>query len=233
MKPFKIKDINNLSQTHQKNSDVEFNINENEEFETITEKEKMSDMFATTRRIYLSGEINEISIEDIIEKIHVLEQISKEDIYLYINSDGGYVSDAFALVDIMNASECDVNTIIVGRAASAACLIASNGSPGKRFAGTNAEFMYHQLYTDITEAKHSDLPYYEKEIKRMQTKMNKVFAKNTGRNDQEIKKMFFRTHLDQWMNANGAKKFGIVDHFLRNKRKLIPEKNKIKINKKD
>ena len=170
------------------------------------------------RKVYLFGEVNTHSIWSVISQVHALESESNEDIELYINSGGGYVVDCFALVDVMNSSPCDFKTIVVGQAASAACLIASNGACGKRYAGRNSEFLWHEVFGAIPEVRHSDLAFLKKETKRPQEKFNRIFSQNTGRAIKEIQESFYQQR-DRFMSAQQAKEFGIFDLFLRHKKR--------------
>jgi len=167
------------------------------------------------RKIYLFDFIETPSILRVIENIHYLEKKSKKaDIALYINSDGGYVEDCMALIDVMDTSPCHIKTIVLGKAASAACLIASNGSQGKRYAGRNSEFMYHESLATLEEVKASQMNYWRKEFERIEKKCNQMFSKNTGQDLNIIAEMFLNRNLDNWMTAKEAKKFGIIDHIL-------------------
>ena len=176
--------------------------------------EKMDD-----RKIFLFEDINKKSILNIINQIYLLERRNDEDIELIINSDGGFVADCIALIDVMNASKCDFKTVVLGVAASAACLIAANGTPGKRWAGRNAEFMFHEAYETVAEIRSSDLRYIVKETQRTQQKINRIFSKCTGRSIAEISEIFYGTSRDTYMNAEEARKFGMVDKILRVKRR--------------
>lgn len=174
-----------------------------------------------TRCIYLYGFINEQNIMSAINQIHTLETTDDSDINLYINSDGGFLNDCFALIDVMDTSPCDVATYTVGRAASAACLIASNGTKGKRFCGKNAQFMYHEPYGDLYDVKGSDVPYYDKMFRKDNQRANKILSQNTGQNVKDIKEMFFQPRLDKWMGAREALKFGIVDKIMKKRKVTI------------
>lgn len=178
------------------------------------------------RRIYLFGPVDTISILSVVQAIHIFEaKDKKKDIELFINSDGGFVDDCFALIDAMDASPCDIKTVILGRAASAACLIASNGTLGKRYSGRNAEFMYHESSGDLPQVKLSEMKYWKEEMTRIENKCNKVFSRNTGQTLTVINEMFSNRHLDRWMTPSEARKFGIIDKILPVKRAV---KNKIK-----
>lgn len=173
-----------------------------------------------TRGIYLFGEVNEGSILMLISQIHTLiERDDKEDIMLYINSDGGNVQDCLALIDVMNAAPCDISTCAIGRAASAACLIASNGTPGKRYGGRNAEFMFHELYGDVIDLKYSEIPYYRELFKRQTKTVNRIFSRNTGKTMKDVKALFMNNNLDKWITSVEAQKFGIIDRILPSRRR--------------
>jgi len=169
----------------------------------------------TNRSIYLFGFVNRQNILSVIAQIHFCETLSdKEDITLYINSEGGYISDCFALIDVMDCCKCDVSTVVLGTAASAACLIASNGTRGKRCSGKNAEFMYHESYGDLVDVSHSQMIYYMEQFTRTQQKLDKMFKRNTGKSISVIREKFLEKNLDKYMNASEAKDFGIIDKIL-------------------
>lgn len=170
------------------------------------------------RKIYLFEDICPESVVNVISQIHFLEEKDpNEDIELYINSDGGFVLDGLALIDVMNSCSCDIKVFVIGRAASAACLIASNGTEGKRYMGKNSECMYHQSYSDLPDVKLTDIEYWKKEISRIQDKCNRIFSKNTKQSIETIGEMFFSGGKDRWMTASEAKKFGIVDKIMKTK----------------
>jgi ATP-dependent Clp protease protease subunit len=173
------------------------------------------------REIYLFGPVDTNGILSVIESIHFLEKKDQDrDIELYINSDGGYVDDCFALIDVMDASPCDIKVIVLGRAASAACLIASNGTYGKRYSGRNAEFMYHEPTGDLPPVRLSEMKYWKEEMTRIENKCNRIFSRNTGQSLKIINDMFSNRHLDRWMVPLEAKKFGIID-------KILPIKKRV------
>lgn len=172
-----------------------------------------------TRHVYLTGEINELNIISVISQIHILEKKGEEDISLFINSDGGVIQDCLALIDVMDVSPCDIATYTIGRAASAACLIASNGTVGKRFAGPNAAFMFHEVYGDVFDFKYSNLSYYRDLFNRETKRVNKIFSRNTGKTIKEIKNLFLAEDLDKWLTSEEAVKFGIIDKVMSIKRK--------------
>ena len=216
-----------------KNNKCEIETECEEDISSTEEMDKLSMLFELidrldNRMVYLFGEIEQSTILDVIAQIHILEKKSNEDITLFINSDGGYISDCLALIDVMNSSLCDIHTVVLGRAASAACLVASNGTIGKRFAGKNSEFMYHEATSFLPEVKPSQMSYFAKEFARIEQKCNRLFMQNTGRCLDDIKEVFLSSYLDRWMAAREAKQFGIVDKILTSKRKVFLEKKALR-----
>jgi len=197
--------------------------------ELVSLLELLSGNFLTGRKIYLFGDIVTENILSVIEQIHSLEEKGDEDIEIFINSNGGYVVDCLALVDVMDASNCDIQTTILGIAASAACLIASNGTKGKRYAGFNSVYMFHEVVTDIPDFKASNAKYHTEETERIQKRFTTIFSKNTGKTSKEIIEKFYKNenNLDVFMTATQAKKFGIIDKIIsgKNKKKRV-KKNK-------
>jgi len=181
--------------------------------------EKALARLLTHRSIYLFGPINKHSVLSVISQIHICETVSYDDITIYINSEGGYVSDCFALIDVMDNSKCDISTVVLGIAASAACLIASNGTKGKRFGGKYSEFMYHESYGDLVDVSQSQLPHYMRQFGKIQKTMDKIFQRNTGKSVVEIKKKFLEKKLDRYMSSCEAKGFGIIDKILCTRKK--------------
>lgn len=144
----------------------------------------------------------------IIAQLLFLEQQNpKEDIKIYINSPGGSVTSALAIYDTMQYIRCDVQTICVGIAASAAALLLSAGKKGKRFALPNAEVMIHQVMGGAS-GQASDVSIHAQHILRTKEKLNEILAKNTG---QKISKVEKDTDRDYFMSAEEAVKYGIVD----------------------
>ncbi len=216
-----------------KNDDEDENYDDSELNDVdISDDIRNFELYPEDRKIYLFGPININSILMVIKKIHFLEKFDKyQDIELIINSDGGVIDDTFALIDVMDNSPCQFKIVVVGRAASAACIIAANGTHGKRYCGRYTEFMFHDVWGTIEEVQAIDIPYHLKEFRRCQAKLLKIFAKNTGNKKDEIVKNFILTRNDKYMTAYQAKKCGIVDHILPCK-KEYPLWNKKKTKKK-
>lgn len=190
-----------------------------EDYQTVNVDSKSIIQLATNRSIYFFGSVDKQSVLNAISQIHLCESMGKEDIFMYINSDGGFINDCFALIDVMDNSPCDINTIVLGTAASAACIIASNGTSGKRFAGKNSEIMYHESYGNWFEVKSSEINYYAQELIKTQERCDAILKRNTGKTTSEIKKCFLEKRLDKFMTAKEAKEFGIIDEILSTRRR--------------
>ena len=135
----------------------------------------------------------------------------KKDISLYVNSPGGSISAGLAIVDTMNHIKPEVSTVCVGIAASMGAVILSAGSKGKRFCLPNAEVMIHQPLLRGLEGQASDIEISAKNIVRARETLYRILSKNTG---QPISKIEKDGDRDFFMNAEEAKKYGIVDKIL-------------------
>jgi len=163
------------------------------------------------RIIILSGEIDDNLANSIIAQILYLDSINHDDIHLYINSPGGSVTSGMAIYDTMNFVKSDVSTICVGMAASMAAFLLSSGKKGKRFILPNAEVMIHQPLGGA-QGQATEIKIAAERILKMRDKLNKILAKNTG---QDIKKIENDTERDNFMNADEALEYGIVDKILK------------------
>lgn len=163
------------------------------------------------RIIFLGGPIDDDSANIVIAQLLFLQaEDPKKDIMMYINSPGGSVTAALAILDTMNFIKADVSTVCVGLAASAGALLLSSGAKGKRFALTNSEIMIHQP-SGGAEGRAADIEITAKQIIRMRENLNKILSKNTGQPLAKIEKDVDR---DFFMTAEEAKKYGIVDKIL-------------------
>ncbi len=160
------------------------------------------------RIVFLSGEINDAMANVIISQLIYLEgKDPTKDISLYINSPGGSVSAGLAIFDTMNYIKCDVSTICIGMAASMGAFLLSSGTKGKRFALPNAEVMIHQPLGGA-QGQASDIQIAAEHILRTKAKLNRILAENCG---QEISKVERDTDRDNWLSADEAKDYGIID----------------------
>ena len=135
----------------------------------------------------------------------------KKDISVYINSPGGSVSAGLAILDTMNHIKPDVSTICIGIAASAASVILSAGAKGKRCSLPNSEVMIHQPWAEGVGGQATDIEIRAKHIIKTREILNKILAKNTNKPLSQIEKDVDR---DFFMNAEEAKKYGIIDKIL-------------------
>ena len=159
----------------------------------------------------LAGGIDDHVANLIVAQLLFLEsQDPKKDIYLYINSPGGSVSAAMAIYDTMQFVKSDIQTICIGIAASAAAVLLSSGTKGKRFTLPNAEVMIHQVLGGA-EGQASDVAIAAKHILRIKENINKILAKNTGKAITQVEKDSDR---DYYMTAEEAKKYGIIDEII-------------------
>ncbi len=165
--------------------------------------------------IFLGGQIDDHIANLVIAQLLFLQsEDSKKEINMYINSPGGSVSATLAIVDTMQHIKNDVSTVCVGIAASGAALVLSAGTKGKRFALPNAEVMIHQPLGGA-EGQASDIEISAKHILKTRAILNKMLAKNTGQSLSKIEKDVDR---DFFMDAEEAKKYGIVDQVMATKK---------------
>jgi ATP-dependent Clp protease protease subunit len=166
------------------------------------------------RIIMLHGEVNDQSASLIVAQLLFLEAEDPEkDIYLYINSPGGVVTAGMSIYDTMNYIKPDVVTICMGQAASMGAFLLSSGTKGKRFALPHARIMIHQPLGG-THGQATDIEIHTKEILRMKKELNSILAKNTG---QTLKKITADTERDNFMGAEEAVKYGLIDKVLEKK----------------
>ena len=167
------------------------------------------------RIIFLGGPIDDHVANLIIAQLLFLEsEDPKKDIYLYINSPGGVVYSGLAIYDTMQHIKPDVSTICVGIAASMASVLLAAGKKGKRFVLPNSEVMIHQPHGGA-EGQATDIEISAKQILKLRGTVNALLAKHTGRPLAQIEKDVDR---DFFMGAEEAKKYGIVDEILKQKK---------------
>lgn len=140
---------------------------------------------------------------------------SKEDIKLYINSPGGSVPATLAIYDTMQYLKHDVSTICIGMAASGAALLLASGTKGKRFALPNSEVLIHQVMAGGIEGQAVEIEIASRHILRLKHKLNEILAKHTN---QLLTKVEKDTDRDYYMNAEEAKKYGILDEIIKKKK---------------
>ena len=164
---------------------------------------------------FLTGEIEEENIENAIKWI-VYENLicgnSPKTLTMYINSNGGDLNSAFALIDVMKQSKCPIRVIGLGSVCSAAFMIFSSGTKGERYIANNTSIMCHQ-YTDGMEGKHHDIKSRFKEVELTNTRMIEILKENTGLETRTIKSKLL-CPTDVWLTAEELIELGIADNFL-------------------
>jgi ATP-dependent Clp protease protease subunit len=144
-----------------------------------------------------------------------------KDITFYINSPGGGVTSGLAIYDTMQYVRCDIVTLCMGQAASMGALLLTAGAKGKRYTLPNSRILIHQPMGGF-QGQATDIDIHAQEILRMRNDLNKIFAFHTGQNVRKIKK---DTERDYFMNAEEAKKYGIIDKVLDKRANPDEEKN--------
>ncbi|MCD6422093.1 ATP-dependent Clp endopeptidase proteolytic subunit ClpP [bacterium] len=163
------------------------------------------------RIIFLGGPISDEVANLVVAQLLFLEaEDPSKDIYLYINSPGGSVSAGLAIYDTMQYVKPDVATVCVGMAASMGAFLLAGGTKGKRFILPNARVLLHQVAGEIG-GQATDIKIQAQEILRLKKLINKILAENTG---QPLKRIEKDTERDFYMNAEQAKKYGVVDEIL-------------------
>ena len=175
------------------------------------------------RIIFLVGEVDDSMAASITAQLLYLESMDTlKDIQIYINSPGCYVSAGLAIYDTMQYIKCDVSTNCIGLAASMGSFLLAGGTKGKRFALPNAEVMIHQVLGGA-QGQATDVEITTKHLLRTKEKLNRMLAENTGR-DYEV--ICAATERDNWMSAEEALKFGIIDKVMTNREKETEDSEK-------
>ncbi len=163
------------------------------------------------RVIFITGPINDNLSNLIVAQLLFLESENpKKDINIYINSPGGVISSGLAIYDTMQFVSPSISTLCIGQAASMGALLLCGGDKNKRFALPNSRIMIHQPLGGF-QGQASDIEIHAKEILLMKKKVNEILAKHTGISMKTIEK---DTDRDNFLNANEAKDYGIVDDIL-------------------
>lgn len=163
------------------------------------------------RIIFISGEIDDTLSNLVVAQLLYLDSLSHEDISLYINSPGGSVTSGLAIYDTMNFIKSDVSTICYGICASMAALLLSSGHKGKRYILPNADVMIHQVL-GRSEGQASDVKIATDRILDLKNRLNTILSKNTNKHIKTIEK---DTDRDNYLSANEALEYGIVDKIIK------------------
>lgn len=166
------------------------------------------------RIVFLGEEVNETTANLIVAQMMFLEAEDPEkDIHFYINSPGGSVTDGFAIYDTMHYVKCNVATYCIGMAASMGAFLLAGGEKGKRFVLPNAEIMIHQP-SGGAKGQATEIEIVAKQILRTKERLNRILSENTG---QPFEKIAEDTERDNWMTAEEALEYGIVDKIISNR----------------
>ena len=179
--------------------------------------ERSYDIFSrllNDRIIFLGEEVTDVSANLVVAQLLFLEsEDPNKDIQLYINSPGGSVTAGMEIYDKMNYVKCDVSTICMGMAASMGAFLLAGGAKGKRFALPNAEIMIHQP-SGGAQGQATDIQIVAEQILRTKKKLNEILAANTG---QSLETIAADTERDNWMTAEEAKAYGLIDELVRSR----------------
>ncbi|NLG22568.1 MAG: ATP-dependent Clp protease proteolytic subunit [Actinomycetales bacterium] len=169
------------------------------------------------RIIFLGVQVDDASADDIIAQLIVLEsQDPDRDILMYINSPGGSFTALTAIYDTMQYIKPDVQTFVIGQAASAAAVLLAAGAPGKRFALPNARVLIHQpALAGGDYGQASDIEIQANEVLRMRTWLEETWAKHSGKSAEQVRKDIER---DKILTAAEAKAYGLVDEVLESRK---------------
>jgi ATP-dependent Clp protease protease subunit len=163
----------------------------------------------------LTGQVEDNMANSIIAQLLFLDaQDPTKDIYLYVNTPGGSVSAGLAIVDTMNFIKADVQTIVMGTAASMGTIIASSGTKGKRFMLPNAEYLIHQPMGGTGGGtQQTDMAIAAEHLLKTRNKLEKILADNSGKTVKQIHKDAER---DYWMSAEETLAYGFIDQIMYN-----------------
>ena len=166
------------------------------------------------RIIFLSDEVNDTTASLVVAQLLFLEaEDPDKDIHLYINSPGGSVTAGMAIYDTMQYIKPDVSTICIGLAASMGAFLLNAGAKGKRFALPNSEIMIHQPVGGA-KGQATDIEIHAKWILKIRERLNQILSERTG---QPIEKIQEDTERDNFMSAQEAKEYGLIDEVIEKK----------------
>jgi ATP-dependent Clp protease, protease subunit len=170
------------------------------------------------RIIFLGVQIDDTSADDIMAQLLCLESMDPDrDISIYINSPGGSFTALTAIYDTMQFIRPEIQTVCLGQAASAAAVLLTAGTKGKRFALPNSRILIHQPYSE-GGGQGSDIEIQAREILRMRALLESLLARHSGRSEEQVRQDIER---DKILTAADAVEYGLVDEVIQS-RKLAP-----------
>lgn len=179
--------------------------------EKSSNKEYAYDLYSRLlkdRIVFLTGEINDSVASIVISELLYLDNLSNEDIYLYINSPGGSITSGMSIYDTMNFIKSKVITIGIGMTASMAAFLLSSGNI--RYALPNTEVMIHQPLGGA-QGQATDIKIAAERIIKLKEKLNQILAKNTN---QPLEKIYNDTERDNFLSASEALEYGLIDKII-------------------
>lgn len=176
------------------------------------------------RIVFLVGPVTDESANLVVAQLLFLESENPDkDIYFYINSPGGSVTAGMSIYDTINFIKPNVSTLCLGQAASMGAFLLSAGEKGKRFALPNSRIMIHQpLIHGGLSGRASDIEIHAKELIKIKEKLNRLLAKHCDRDLADLQR---DTDRDNYMSADEAKEYGLIDQVLESREALLAETN--------
>ena len=169
------------------------------------------------RLIFIVGPVEDYMANLIVAQLLFLEsENADKDIHLYINSPGGSVTAGLSIYDTMQFINCDISTICCGQAASMGALLLAGGTNGKRFALPHSRIMVHQPSAGF-QGQATDISIHAKEVLELKSRLNAIMAKHTGQTIDQIEQDLER---DNFMGAEDAKKYGLIDTVLAKRKEM-------------
>lgn len=177
------------------------------------------------RIIFLGGPVDDgVANLVLAQMLFLSNEDSKSDISFYINSPGGSITAGLAIYDTMQYLRCDVATYCIGQAASMGSLLLAAGTAGKRYVLNNGRILLHQpLISGVLTGPATDLDIQAKEILRLRSRLNGVYAKHTG---QSVEKIAKDADRDMWFDAAEAIDYGLADKILQKMPEVAPDNSK-------
>jgi ATP-dependent Clp protease protease subunit len=189
--------------------------------ETSGRGERAYDIYSRLLRervVFLVGPVNDVTANLVVAQLLFLESENPDkDVYLYINSPGGSVTAGMAIYDTMQFIKPDVSTLCIGQAASMGAFLLAAGATGKRYCLPNSRVMIHQPMGGF-QGQASDIEIHAKEILYLKQRLNEMLAKHTGQSLERIER---DTDRDNFLSADAATEYGLVDKVLNNRTQAI------------
>ena len=196
--------------------------------EQTSRGERSYDIFSRLledRIVFLGEEVTDAAASTIVAQMLFLEaQDPDKDIHLYINSPGGSVTAGLAIYDTMQFVKCDVSTICIGMAASMGSFLLAGGAKGKRMALPNSDILIHQP-SGGSQGQATEMEIAAKHILATKARLNQILSEETGKTIEQIAN---DTDRDNWMSAEEAKDYGLIDVVVKNRADTDKEKEKDK-----